>query len=46
MNKYAQTPDEIIDLHGHTVREAEGVLFGGYYRARSPAIFALSQARH
>ena len=28
MNKYAQIPDEIIDLHGHTVREAEGVLWG------------------
>lgn len=28
MNKYAQIPDEIVDLHGHTVREAEGVLRG------------------
>jgi DNA-nicking Smr family endonuclease len=28
VNKYAQIPNEIIDLHGHTVREAEGVLWG------------------
>ncbi|HBM45822.1 MAG: hypothetical protein UT05_C0002G0020 [Parcubacteria group bacterium GW2011_GWF2_38_76] len=28
MNKYGQIPDEIIDLHGHTTREAEAILCG------------------
>lgn len=26
MNKYIQTPDEIIDLHGYTIDEARAVL--------------------
>ncbi len=26
MNKYQHTPEEVIDLHGHTVRKAESVL--------------------
>lgn len=26
MNKYAQIPDKIFDLHGYTIREAEPVL--------------------
>lgn len=26
MNKYLRTPERIIDLHRHTVREAEAVL--------------------
>ena len=26
MNKYRQEPEEVIDLHGHTTREAEAIL--------------------
>ncbi len=26
MNKYAQHPGHVIDLHGHTTREAESIL--------------------
>lgn len=26
MNKYLQQPDEIIDLHGHTIAETESLL--------------------
>ncbi len=26
MNKYLQTPSEIIDLHGYTARESENIL--------------------
>lgn len=26
MNKYTQTPDKIVDLHGYKIREAESVL--------------------
>ena len=26
MNKYTQEPEEIVDLHGHTTREAEVIL--------------------
>ena len=28
MNKYERTPEQIIDLHGHTTNEAEEVLRG------------------
>ncbi len=37
MNKYARTPDQVIDLHGHTKAEADQVL---------AQLFARTDLRH
>lgn len=46
MNKYERIPDEIVDLHGYTAKEAERVLAGLVARGHSHVRLVVGKGIH